>query len=134
MDNVPGCIIQKRWNRTNLVRPLTVVLYYLILIFFLPRYYKSNPNLYPLGLEQDIIDDDFDENQETVEIDFATTLNGRCRTLETYNSSQDSNPGILNVEKGEELHIIQRDLGSGYTCVQSKHGTGFVPTSKLYFF
>ena len=102
--------------------------------FFLPRYYKSNPNLYPLGLEQDIIDDDFDENQETVEIDFVTTLNGRCRTLETYNSSQDSNPGILNVEKGEELHIIQRDLGSGYTCVQSKHGTGFVPTSKLYFF
>ena len=90
--------------------------------------------MYPLGLEQDIIDDDFDENQETVEIDFATTLNGRCRTLETYNSSQDSNPGILNVEKGEELHIIQRDLGSGYTCVQSKHGTGFVPTSKLYFF
>ena len=105
------------------------------IIFFLPtRYYKSNPKLYPIGLEQNyIIDDDFDENQETVEFDFAT-LNGRCRTLESYNSSQDSNPGILNVEKGEELHIIQRDLGSGYTCVQNTHGTGFVPTSKLYFF
>jgi hypothetical protein len=95
------------------------------------RYSKSGLNdgvkLYPIGLE--MTTDDFVEDEATMTV-------GRCRSLEAFETSRHlDTPGLLSVQKGEELVIIQKDLGSGWTCVQNQYGSsGFVPTSLLYFF
>lgn len=93
------------------------------------RYQSPNEiKLYPLRLEKSA-DEEFDEAHDT------EFNNGRCRSLENFDPNKFSEtPGLLNVDKGEELILIQKDLGSGWTCVQGSHGTGFVPTSLLYFF
>ena len=97
-------------------------------LVFLLRYRKTGDKLYPIGLEQNI-DDEFDEAGQ---VDF---ISGRCRTLESFDATSElETPGLLSVEKGEELLIIQKDLGSGWTCVQSTQASGYVPTSILYFF
>ena len=104
-------------------------------LFSLFRYRKSNATkMFPIGFEQSL-DDEFDEaaEDESVQIDFIS--NGRCRALEHFSANDYPDvPALLTVEKGEELLIIQKDLGSGYTSVKGLIGSGFVPTSILYFF
>ena len=42
-------------------------------------------------------------------------------------------PGLLKINKDENLVILQSDLGSGWTCVRNQESlqTGFVPTRCL---
>lgn len=56
--------------------------------------------------------------------------------MENYTPTRnDENSGLLTVERGEELILIQKDFGSGWTYLQKVDGSvGFVPTSILYFF
>jgi len=43
--------------------------------------------------------------------------------------------GLLKVSRGEELTIIQKDFGSGFTSVRnSENQDGFVPTNMLHIF
>ena len=70
------------------------------------------------------LDEDFD-----FETDTRQTI-GRCRCLESHVPSDESH---LKVERGEELVVIQKDFGSGWTYVQGLNGVGFVPTKILYF-
>ena len=81
-----------------------------------------------LGLERSV-EDEFDEPQNS-----AIQMTGRCRALEDFRTSQhEDTAGLIDVDKGQELIVIQEDLGTGWTCIQCSNGTGFVPTSILYF-
>ena len=42
-------------------------------------------------------------------------------------------PDLLKVIRGEELTVVQKDLGSGFTYVRNREDKiGYVPTSVLY--
>ena len=60
---------------------------------------------------------------------------GRCRSLENFIPLEEDivTSSHLTVDRGEELIVIQRDFGSGWTYVQGSRGVGFVPTKILYF-
>ena len=83
---------------------------------------------------QNNLGDEFDFEDDNVPA--SSSNSGRCRCLEAHlpSDSEDTSNGLLPVERGEELIVIQKDLGSGWTYVQSKRGTGFVPTKLLFFF
>lgn len=88
---------------------------------------QAEVNLYPVTIDrQGSRDDDFAWTEEVPDT-------GRCRSLEGFDpNSFRGIPGLLEVIKGEELSIVQKDLGSGWTCVRGHKGTGFVPTPILY--
>ena len=81
-----------------------------------------------MGLSNSV-EDEFDESQNAV-----FSMVGRCRALEDFRTAnRDDISGLIDVDKGEELSVIQEDFGTGWTCVQASRGTGFVPTAILYF-
>ena len=83
-----------------------------------------------LGLENSL-EDEFDQEENS-----GIRMVGRCRALEDFRAFQheDTSGLIDKVDKGEELIVIQEDLGTGWTCIQTSDGsTGFLPTSILYF-
>lgn len=90
---------------------------------------RSNPQPQKFANET-ILDDDFDFQDEAGE-----NVMGRCRCLENYTPTRnEDSSGLLTVERGQELILIQNDLGSGWTYVQTSDGNiGFVPSSILYF-
>ena len=93
------------------------------------RYTKPTDHV-TLGPKKSV-EDEFDQEENS-----AIHMVGRCRALEDFLASQheDTSGLIDKVDKGQELIVIQEDLGTGWTCIQTTGGsTGFLPTSILYF-
>lgn len=79
------------------------------------------------------IDDDEEDLDDWLEEDLPTfpTLENRFSS-EDFDSTFYDMEGLIDVEKGERLSVLQKDLGSGWTCVRNQAGkTGFVPTTVL---
>ena len=79
---------------------------------------------------QDSVEDD--------EFQYSEQMPGKgiCRVkcdFDPHKNKYRDTPGLLKIRKDEKLIILQKDLGSGWTCVRNPINrlTGFVPTGSL---
>ena len=95
--------------------------------------YDNDKSTTPVGVDSDANiednEDDFESNEEVKD-------QGFCLVKSNFNPNTfqyKSTPGLLGITKGEKLLVLQKDLGSGWTCVrnQNTHQTGFVPSRNL---
>lgn len=95
--------------------------------------YDNETNTRPVGIDGDANaadnEEDFESNEEVKD-------QGLCLVKSNFNPNTfqyKSTPGLLGITKGEKLLVLQKDLGSGWTCVRNPttHQTGFVPSRNL---